>query len=231
MLSEGLSQQKKRYPATDPYRHIKLHIYVKISPAAASRSQNTFRKISDTSPLPIAVPNSRRSQIILPLPARALLRWGFSHDAHPGNRPPSHLRDHLAPRRRQDHVDREIPPLRQRHSPRRHRHRPQEPARHHLRLDGARKTARHLDLLDRSPIRLPGLRGQPPRHPRSQGLLRGHLPRAHRRRRRPHGDRRRQGHRAPDPQALRGLQTSRRPRVHVHEQVRPSHAQPHRSPR
>ena len=47
----------------------------------------------------------------------------FLHVARPRNRPPPHLRDHFAPRRRQDHAHGEIPPLRQRHPPRRRRHR------------------------------------------------------------------------------------------------------------
>jgi hypothetical protein len=81
--------------------------------------------------------------------------------------------------------------------------------------------ARHLRQLHRAAVRIPRLRREPARHTGSQGLLRGHLPRAHRRRRRHHGDRRRQRHRGPDPQALRGLPSPRRAHLHLHEQARP----------
>ena len=158
-------------------------------------------------------------------------RCRFLHVLCRRNRPPPHLRDHLASRCGQDHADRKVPALRQRHPPRRRRQGPQEPARHHLRLDGARAPARHLHQLDRPPVRLRRLRRQPPRHPRPQGLFRGHLPRAHRGGRRRHGHRRRQGHRGADAQALRGLPPPRRAHLHVHEQVRPPHAQSDRAAR
>ena len=66
-----------------------------------------------------------------------------------------------------------------------------------------------------------GLRVQPARHAGPRGLLRGHLPHAHRRRFRGHGDRRRQGHRGADPQAVRGLPAARHPDHHLHQQDGP----------
>ena len=106
------------------------------------------------------------------------------------------------------------------------RHRPQEPARHHLRLDGTGTQARHLRQLHRPAVRIRRLRDQSARHPRSQGLLRRHLPRPHRRRCRHHGHRCRQGHRSPDPQALRSLPPPRRAHLHVHEQDGPPRREP-----
>ncbi|MEJ1971607.1 MAG: GTP-binding protein [Lacunisphaera sp.] len=41
------------------------------------------------------------------------------------------------------------------------------------------KTARHLDQFDRPAVRFRRLCRQPARHPRTQGLFRGHLPRAY----------------------------------------------------
>ena len=72
-----------------------------------------------------------------------------------------------------------------------------------------------------SPTATGGLRGQPARHPRPPRLLRGHLPGAHRRRRRGDGARRRQGHRAADAQAVRGVPPPGPAAAHVHQQVGP----------
>ena len=72
-------------------------------------------------------------------------------------------------------------------------------------LDGDGAEARHLHHLDGAAVPVPRPRRQPARHPRPPRLLRGHLPGAGRRRRRDHGARRREGHRAPDPQAVRGV--------------------------
>ena len=72
-------------------------------------------------------------------------------------------------------------------------------------LDGARAEARHLDHVDRAAVPVPRPRGEPARHARPPRLLRGHLPRARRRRRRGHGARRGEGHRAADAQAVRGV--------------------------
>ena len=64
-------------------------------------------------------------------------------------------------------------------------------------------------------------RHQPRRHPGSLRLLRGHLPGAHRGRRRRHADRRRQGPRAADPQAVPGVPPPRHPGHHRDQQVGP----------
>ncbi len=65
-------------------------------------------------------------------------------------------------------------------------------------LDGDRAGARHLDHLDRAPVRVRRLPLQPARHAGPPGLQRGHLPHADRGRQRGDGARRRQGHRAAD---------------------------------
>ena len=95
------------------------------------------------------------------------------------------------------------------------------PAGGDLGLDGAGASARHLDQLDRAAVPVPGPCRQPPRHARPQGLLRGHLPGARRRRRRGDGPRQRQGHRGADPQAVRGLPHPTATGADVPQQVRP----------
>ncbi len=57
--------------------------------------------------------------------------------------------------------------------------------------------------------------------PGHAGLLRGHLPHPDRGRRRHHGDRRRQGRREPDPQAVRGLPAARPADPHLLQQDGP----------
>ena len=69
---------------------------------------------------------------------------------------------------------------------------------------------------------LPRPRGQPARHARPRRLLRGHLPGAGRRRLRGHAARRGQGHRAADPEAVRGLPAPPHPGHHVRQQVGPA---------
>ena len=76
-----------------------------------------------------------------------------------------------------------------------------------------------------------GLRLQPARHAGPRGLLRGHLPHADRGRLRRHGDRRRQGHRGADPQAVRGLPAARHPDPHLHQQDGPREPRPVRPAR
>ncbi len=66
-----------------------------------------------------------------------------------------------------------------------------------------------------------GRRLQPARHAGPRGFLRRHLPHAHRRRFRGDGDRRRQGHRGADPQAVRGLPPARHPDHDLHQQDGP----------
>ena len=72
---------------------------------------------------------------------------------------------------------------------------------------------------------------QPARYARPRGFLRGHLPRAHRRRRGGHGDRRGQGRGGPDHQAARGLPAARHADHHLRQQDGPRGARPHRSAR
>ena len=139
----------------------------------------------------------------------------------PRDRPAPHLRDHLAPGRRQDHADREVPALRRRHPDGRPGARQGRGAPHPLGLHEARAGARHLGLRLGDVVPVPRLVVQPRRHPRPLGLLRGHLPHADRRRRRGHGDRRRQGRREPDPQALRGLPAARPADPHLLQQDGP----------
>ena len=63
---------------------------------------------------------------------------------------------------------------------------------------------------------------QPARHPGPRRLLRGHLPRAVRGRRRRDAGRRREGPRAADAEAVRGLPAPRHPDHHGHQQVGPA---------
>ena len=112
-------------------------------------------------PMPLAPPTVRRCarvnvhrKIKLPLRAPALLRRRFCHVRPRRNRPPTHVRDHLASRRREDHAHREVPALRQCGPPRRRGKGSQEPACDTFRLDGTRTPARHLRFIDCSPIRV-----------------------------------------------------------------------------
>ena len=150
-------------------------------------------------------------------------------DARHRDRPPPHLRDHLPPRRRQDHADRAPAARRRRHPARRQRPRQGRAPPHPLRLDGHRARPRHLggDLGD--DLRARRLRVQPARHARPRGLLRGHLPHAHRGGLRGDGDRRRQGHRGAHPQAVRDLPPARHPHRHLHQQDGPREPRPDRA--
>ena len=139
----------------------------------------------------------------------------------PRDRPAAHLRDHLAPGRRQDHADREVPALRRRHPDGRPGPRQGRGPAHPLGLHEARAGARHLGLRLGDVLPVPRLVVQPRRHARPLGLLRGHLPHADRGRRRGHGHRRRQGRREPDPQALRGLPAARPADPHLLQQDGP----------
>ena len=62
--------------------------------------------------------------------------------------------------------------------------------------------------------------------PGHEDFSRGHLPHADRRRFGGHGDRRRQGHRGADAQAVRGLPPARRADHHLHQQDGPRGADP-----
>ena len=67
---------------------------------------------------------------------------------------------------------------------------------------------------------------QPARHAGPRRLQRGHLPHAERGRRGRDGDRRRQGHREPDAQAVRSVPPARHPDHHLHQQDRPRGPRP-----
>ena len=133
----------------------------------------------------------------------------------------AHVRDHQPPRRRQDDADREVPALRRRRATRRCGQGPRGTPCGDVGLDGAREAARHLDQLDRPAVPVSRPRREPARHARAQGLLRGHVPCARRRRRRRDGARHGQGHRVADAQAVRGLPQPTPAGAHVPQQVRP----------
>ena len=133
-----------------------------------------------------------------------------------------HLRDHLAPRRRQDDADREAAAVRGRDRAGRRRARPQGPPARDVRLDGARAAARHLDHVRRARVRARRAAHVAPRHAGPQGLQRRHVSRAHRRRQRGDGDRRGQRRRGADAQAVRGVPPAPAADSHLHQQVRPS---------
>ena len=73
----------------------------------------------------------------------------------------------------------------------------------------------------RDAVRLRRPHDQPARHARPPGLLRGHVSRAHRRRRGGHGDRRGEGRRGADDQAARSVPAPRDADHHVREQDGP----------
>ena len=133
----------------------------------------------------------------------------------------AHLRDHLAPRRRQDHADREAAAVRRRDPARRRGQGARRGAARALGLDEGRARARHLGDRLGDDLRVRRLHLQPARHAGPRGLQRGHLPHADRGRLGGHGDRRRQGHRDADAQAVRGLPPARRADHHLHQQDGP----------
>ncbi len=135
--------------------------------------------------------------------------------------PAANLRHHLAPRRGQDHAHREAPALRRRDPAGRRGQGARRGAARPLGLDEGRAGARHLRHLLGDDLRVRRLHLQPARHPRPRGLQRGHLPHPDRRRLGRDGDRRRQGDRGADPQAVRGLPAAQRPDRHLHQQARP----------
>ena len=129
----------------------------------------------------------------------------------PAGGPAADLRRHQPPRRRQVHADRGAGPARPGDRPGRRRARQGRPPGHRVGLDGHGARPRHLHHLGGAAVRVPRRRHQPAGHPGPRGLLRGHLPGAHRRRRRGDADRRRQGPRGPDDEAVRGLPAPRHP--------------------
>ncbi|CAA9410301.1 MAG: Peptide chain release factor 3, partial [uncultured Pseudonocardia sp.] len=137
---------------------------------------------------------------------------------HPG-RPPPHLRRHLPPRRGQVDAHRGARPARvgdRRGGGGARQGRAQG---RHVGLDGDGARPRHLHHLRGAAVLLPRPRDQPARHPRPRRLLRGHLPRARRRRRRGDAARRVQGPGGADAQAVRRLPQPRDPRPDLREQV------------
>ena len=135
--------------------------------------------------------------------------------------PSPHVRRHLAPRRGQVDVDRGAGVARPRHRRGRRGARQGQPPWRRQRLDGHGARPRHLDHVRGAAVRLCRHGDQPARHARPRRLLGGHLPGARRRRRGRHARRCGQGHRAADPQALRGLPGSRRAGHHGRQQVGP----------
>ncbi|MBK8295681.1 MAG: hypothetical protein IPK93_13430 [Solirubrobacterales bacterium] len=77
---------------------------------------------------------------------------------------------------------------------------------HDIRLDGPREAPWYFGLFDRAPLRTRRHRHQPARHPGPQRLQRRHPAGDVGGRRRGDPDRRREGHREPDPPAVRGRQ-------------------------
>ena len=100
-----------------------------------------------------------------------------------------------------------------------------EPA-HPVRLDEDRARAGHLGLGLGDDVRPRRPDVQPAGHAGPRGLLGRHLPHADRRRLRRHGAGRRQGHRAADAEAVRGLPPARHPDHHLHQQDGPRGAGP-----
>ncbi len=142
------------------------------------------------------------------------------HPCVPGRAAPD-LRDHLASRRRQDHADRAPAAARRRDPCRRPRQGARRGPARQIRLDEDRAGARHLRHQRGDDLRVRGRGVQPARHAGPRGFLGRHLPHAHRRRFRRDGDRRRQGHRDADPQAVRGLPAARHPDHDLRQQDGP----------
>ena len=128
-----------------------------------------------------------------------------------GRRPAAHARDHLASRRGQDHADRKAAAVRRRDPSGRRGQGQGRAAAGALGLDEDRAAARHLGHDLGHDLRVWRLHLQPARHAGPRGFQRGHLPHADRGRFGDHGARRRQGHRAADLQAVRGLPPARHP--------------------
>ncbi|CAA9352577.1 MAG: Peptide chain release factor 3, partial [uncultured Gemmatimonadaceae bacterium] len=133
----------------------------------------------------------------------------------------AHLRDHLAPRRREDHAHREAAALRRGDPPGGEREGAPRAAPRDERLDEARAGARDLRDVERAAVRLRRDEGEPARHAGPRRLLRGHLPHAHRRRQRGDAARQPQGRRGAHAAAVRGVPQAAHAGVHLREQVRP----------
>ena len=132
-----------------------------------------------------------------------------------------HLRHHFPPRRGENHADGKAPSLRRRHSDGRCREGAQSRAPRHVRLDGGGKAARNFRDEFGHAVPLRRTRDQSSRHAGARRLLGRHLPRAHRRGRGRHGDRRGQGRGSADHQAPRSLPHAQHADHHLHQQARP----------
>ena len=166
----------------------------------------------------------------LPTPAGGFCFARNTLPCEPPSFPPDLIRD-VASRRTfaiishpdagQDDADREAAAVRRRDPAGRHGQVAQERASCDVRLDGGREAARHLgdELGDAIPVRR--AHGEPARHARPRGLLRGHVPRADRRRRSRHGHRRGEGCRSADDQAARRVPPARHADHHVRQQDGP----------
>ena len=137
---------------------------------------------------------------------------------------PPHVRDHFASGRGQDHADREAAAVRRRDPAGRHGEGAQERAPRDVGLDGSRKAARHFGHELGDAVRLRRPHDQPARHAGPPGFLRGHVPRADRRRRGGDGHRRGQGRGGADDQAARGVPAAQHADHHVRQQDGPRSA-------
>src|SRR5690606_28586999 len=90
-----------------------------------------------------AVP-TRRAPLIDPTWPRSLVLYALPARTPARRRKAPHLRDHVPPRRGQDHAHRETAAVRRRDPARRHGEGAQIGAPRHLRLDGGGKAARHF---------------------------------------------------------------------------------------
>ena len=143
-------------------------------------------------------------------------------NASPHARAPekANVRDHFAPRRGQDHADREAAAVRRRDPDGGRRQGPQgDPARD-VGLDAPRAGARHLDHVVRDAVSVRRRADQPARHAGSRGFLRGHVSHADGRRQRADGHRRREGRRGADDQAHGSLPAAHDADHQLHQQAR-----------
>ena len=129
--------------------------------------------------------------------------------------------DHFPPGCRQDHADRKAVAVRRRRSDGGAGAGAREPAADTLGLARDRARARHFGHLVGHDVRAQGNRLQSARYAGPCGFQRGHVSHAERGGRGGHGDRRREGDREPDAQAVRGMPAARHPDHHLHQQDRP----------
>ena len=138
-----------------------------------------------------------------------------------GRCPSAHLRHHLASGCRQDHADREAAAVRRGHPSGRRGQGQGRAAAGAVGLDEDRAAARDLGHHLGDDVRVCRLHLQPAGHAGPRRLQRGHLPDADGGRLRDHGAGCRQGHRAADLEAVRGLPAARHPDHDLHQQDGP----------